>query len=474
MEGINQYGERPPEQEPPRSGDALAIEQGIAAALAEERQIDDATARVIAAQLHGGQGSALYSLASTGNLADDRLATELHQLGEDPDPQLQTWASVLDRYAQDRGHKGPVDGWSRLWPTSANQAIDATPDRPASVDPDDADARASLLRRIEAAAVTTLGQVATISTADSAYGRDADAGLAPNEVPPEPDAFRWTDAARWHADGGPDELGNPIPAPEAAALHELFDRPRDAECGSTTNMGWAGLVRNHDRPGGSIITENQYGRRGAWTTDSDEELTARWDQEQRQCKAYMTATRGGSARDDDPRIWVGSLSDYVAGYLHGEWLQTDLELDELQDAVQFILKHSHEPDAEEYAVMDYDGFTSDLTSLLGEYPSLQTIHRLGQGIREHGPAFSAWAAYVGPDNHDQLDQFEDHYWGEWESLEAYAEDQLDNLGANQYIEDAPEWLKPYLSLDVGGYARDLGYELHVVEASGGEVWVFST
>jgi hypothetical protein len=40
------------------------IRTGIEAAQSEEREIDDRTARYIASQLHGGQASALYSLAA--------------------------------------------------------------------------------------------------------------------------------------------------------------------------------------------------------------------------------------------------------------------------------------------------------------------------------------------------------------------------------------------------------------------------
>ena len=138
-----------------------------------------------------------------------------------------------------------------------------------------------------------------------------------------------------------------------------------------------------------------------------------------------------------------------------------------------MLRNSHEPDAEEYGVFDYDGF-GDAASLLGEYPSLETISKVARGILENGQAFAAWAAYVGPERHEELDRFEDQYLGEWESIEAYAEDLLEESEAYRVIEEAPEWLRPYLQVDVEGYARDLGLELHVVDKLGGGVFVFDT
>jgi len=46
----------------PESGDERAIQLGIETARTEDREVDDATARRIAAQLHGGQSSALYTV----------------------------------------------------------------------------------------------------------------------------------------------------------------------------------------------------------------------------------------------------------------------------------------------------------------------------------------------------------------------------------------------------------------------------
>src|SRR6266508_6381295 len=125
----------------------------------------------------------------------------------------------------------------------------------------------------------------------------------------------------------------------------------------------------------------------------------------RRTRRAVRGNRGEASSGIVPEIWVGSLADYNAGVLHGVWLDATLEPDELAAAVQFMLRHSHEPDAEEYGVFDYDGF-GEAASLLGEYPSLESVSKVAQGILEHGPAFAAWAAYVGPEQAEQLDRFE--------------------------------------------------------------------
>ncbi|MDQ7903064.1 antirestriction protein ArdA [Phytohabitans sp. ZYX-F-186] len=423
MQGeTSRHAQEAPGGHPPLEGDERAIQLGIDAARAEDREVTDAVARAIAVQLHDGQGSALYSLASTGDLEHKHLDAELHELYQSRDPRVLEWASVLGTYALHREHKGPVEGWYQLWPDQVHTATHA----------------------------------------------DEDGGT-------EIDAYPWRDAARWQPGGGPDELADEEGV-SSAVLSELFAREPDATLGAADDMGWFGLVRYGSSPGGAVIQINPYGRRSAWVTDSDDELLVRWHDLQEEHGAYLyarqarsTEHRGGAT---SPHIWVGSLADYAAGYLHGAWLDAALDPDDLAKAVQFVLRNSHERDGEEFGIFDYEGFGSEVTSLLGEYPSLKTVSKIAQGIAEHGQAFAAWAAYVGPEQTEQLDRFEDHYLGEWDSMHAYAEHLLEECEGYRVVDDAPEWLRPYLKVDVEGYSRDLGYDLHVVERPEGGVWVF--
>src|SRR5882672_6047171 len=92
-----------------------------------------------------------------------------------------------------------------------------------------------------------------------------------------------------------------------------------------------------------------------------------------------------------PRIYVASLSDYNAGRLHGVWLDANQDVEELQVAVDAMLKKSHEPSAEEYAVHDYEDFGP---VRLGEYTSLEIVAAVARGLVEHGRPFGHWAEYV--------------------------------------------------------------------------------
>jgi antirestriction protein len=173
----------------------------------------------------------------------------------------------------------------------------------------------------------------------------------------------------------------------------------------------------------------------------------------------------------DTRIYVASLSDYNAGRLHGTWIDTTADADDLAEEVQAMLARSPVPGAEEWAIHDYEGFGP---LRLDEYEDLATISQIGHGIAEHGRAFAHWAAITGTSDRDELARFDDVYLGHWDSVEAYAEELLDDLGLDNLIERAvPDHLRSYVTVNVEGFARDLEYSGDVTASEGdGGVYLF--
>jgi antirestriction protein len=158
-------------------------------------------------------------------------------------------------------------------------------------------------------------------------------------------------------------------------------------------------------------------------------------------------------RQPTPSIWVGSLADYNAGVLYGEWIDATAELEDIETAISAMVAASPTPGAEEWGIFDSEGF-GPLS--IDEYESLATVHRLARGIGEHGTAFAHYAALVGTRDPDELDRFEDAYMGRYDSVEDYAEDLLDDLGYVEIVErSVPESMAPYIHLDIEGFARDL-------------------
>ena len=212
---------------------------------------------------------------------------------------------------------------------------------------------------------------------------------------------------------------------------------------------------------------------------TDEALTQAWASIQseyerfyEQREAFERATEDAErAEFDGPRIWVGSLADYVAGRLHGVWMDATCEPDELSAATRFMLRGTHEEIAEEWGIFDHEGFYG---YRLGEYTSFSTVSRIAQGIAEHGEAYAKWVECVGAENEELLSDecFQDHYLGQFESMEAYVEHLLEECGDYRYLDELPEHLKPYVKIDTEMMARDYECELYVVEGEGGGVFVF--
>ena len=181
-----------------------------------------------------------------------------------------------------------------------------------------------------------------------------------------------------------------------------------------------------------------------------------------------TVTAPEVDRPDAPRIYVASLSDYNAGRLFGTWIEADQDYQEISEQVTEMLSRSREDVAEEWAIHDYEGFGP---LHLSEYESLETVARLGRGIAEHGEAFAGWAVQLDRAEWDRLDRFEDSYLGHWSSAEDYAENLLEDIGID-LDEIGPEMLQPYIRVDLEAFARDLSYDLTIVEAQDGGVHVF--
>jgi antirestriction protein len=479
---------RPPQTEK-RLTDEQLIHYGITEALREQRSIDHATARVIAAQLHGGQVSPLYALASSGALVDG-LQDELDGWRRDDTPvEVEPWLDALDEYLDSRTDQpGPVDGWSKLWPSQPPGRADEEPDtgeeeRPPCGSPacvigraaitatlpteqaHEAEARHALFERISAAGVTTLGQIATVGAHDQED---------------EPDPFPWIDAATWSpAEVARDNYEEPR-LPDAE-LDSLFGEQLDEQVGSVAELGWYGRVKHEDRPGGLILIQDEQGYRHVREATDDAALAIQWAAmqaeyetfyEQRDAYALATADPANTPSGHSPRIWVGSLADYNNGQLYGAWLDATLEPDELHAAVRFMLRTSDTPGAEEWSIMDYDDFGGYEVS---EWSSFATVSLIAQGIAEHGGAYAAWVNYVGDTSGELLEpeRFRDHYLGEWESLENYVEDVLQESGFFERLDEAlPEDLRRYVKVDVEGIGEEWEQGLYVVERPEGGVWVF--
>lgn len=465
----------PPADEPERLTDDQLIHLHITEALREARPIDHATARAIAAQLHGGQASPLYALSSSGAVVDG-LRSELDAWREDnrAGVEVEPWLDALDEYLEARDDPNAIEGWHRLWPTRPALAESVEADATAPVDDEAAD-RHALLDRISAAGVTTLGQVATVGTVEPVY--------ASTDQNDGPDDFSWSDAAEWRQAAVLASDYEERQYPDAE-LDELFGEQPGETVGSVADLGWYGLAKDEGQPGGLILIQDEHGFRRVRAVPTDDALDVQWAAiqqeyatfyEQRDAYEHATNAANDAPSGHNPQIWVASLSDYNRGNLYGVWLDATLNPDELENAVAFMLRNSPSRDAEEYAIFDADEFGG---YHVGEYVSLKTVSRVAQGVAAHGPAFAEWVELVGEQSDELLtdEAFQDHYEGEWDSLEDYVAYILDETGFTSELDRAlaglPEDLRRHVTVDTEGIAEEWAQGLHVVERGDGKVMVF--
>lgn len=152
---------------------------------------------------------------------------------------------------------------------------------------------------------------------------------------------------------------------------------------------------------------------------------------------------------DGPAIYVASLSDYNAGRLHGWWIDVTLGEDHIREQIQDMLAASSDPYAEEWAIHDYQGFGS---LRLDEHENLETLAEFGSLIEEHGELVAELVAHYGGLVYldEAIEALNDRYAGEADSLEDWAIDYLDEIGA---LSEVPEYLRRYFGYEE--YANDL-------------------
>jgi len=161
-----------------------------------------------------------------------------------------------------------------------------------------------------------------------------------------------------------------------------------------------------------------------------------------------------------PRIYVACLASYNSGKLHGEWI----DIDDIEEGIPRVLESSPEPDAEDWAIHDYEGFFG---IHIDENPDLAELVAMAALLEKHGEAYAAYTANVG--GFADESEFEDSYRGEWESQQAYAEDYIDS------VYDLDETIGSLASyFDYESFARDLFMgDCYSVDSENGSVFVFS-
>jgi antirestriction protein len=119
----------------------------------------------------------------------------------------------------------------------------------------------------------------------------------------------------------------------------------------------------------------------------------------------------------EPKIYVACLAAYNNGHLHGAWIDANQDTDGLFEEIKKILSASPIPNAEEWAIHDYEDF-GDL--IINENQSIETVSCLAQFVVEHGELGAAVLAHVGGDIDDAIKVLDECYHGEFNNEEDFA------------------------------------------------------
>lgn len=147
----------------------------------------------------------------------------------------------------------------------------------------------------------------------------------------------------------------------------------------------------------------------------------------------------------NPKIYVACLASYNNGALHGCWCDATNDEDLIFDEIQSMLSNSSIPNAEEYAIHDFENFGS---FRIEEYDSISTVHEVALFIQEHGDLGAELLTYLG-DIESAQRALEDNYHGEYENELDFATYLFDEC----YAHDIPKNLQFYI--DYEAFRRDL-------------------
>ena len=161
------------------------------------------------------------------------------------------------------------------------------------------------------------------------------------------------------------------------------------------------------------------------------------------------------------KIYIACLAAYNSGYLHGKWIDVSNDEIEMETEAQKVIKTSPVPDAEEWAIHDYDDFPN-----MGEYVGLDKIAEIAGMIESSEQDADTVKAVIENYSNDMgaaQTALEDNR-GVWDSFQQYAEDFADEMLAC-HKDPATEWIKEYF--DYQKYARTLVHDYTVIDVPKG-------
>jgi len=165
-----------------------------------------------------------------------------------------------------------------------------------------------------------------------------------------------------------------------------------------------------------------------------------------------------------PKIYVACLAAYNDGYLHGCWIDATQDKTSVYQEIYKMLADSPIPNAEEWAIHDYEDFGS---VEMHEYSEVEFACEMAQFIQEYGELGAAVIGYYGDGIENAKKVLRDHYHGAWGSEFDYATELFDDI----YAHEIPKNILFYI--DYEKFAYDLFINDYFSLEADGKTHVFS-
>ena len=164
----------------------------------------------------------------------------------------------------------------------------------------------------------------------------------------------------------------------------------------------------------------------AWTDFYESLLEAKQTVTPDQLKSHKISASIPS--HDGPAIYVRCLASYYKGILHGRWISLEwcTDLEELENAVQEVLKDSPEPNAEEWAIHDSQCLPSFLQ---GDHESLSDLNDYAEGTANVSDRDAYMIACENAGSVLSEDGFNEVYYGHYSSTAHFAEEYYEQQGS---------------------------------------------
>jgi len=167
--------------------------------------------------------------------------------------------------------------------------------------------------------------------------------------------------------------------------------------------------------------------------------------------------------NDSPSIYIACLAAYNNGKLHGAWIDATEDPDAIRESIQTMLAASPEPDAEEWALHDHEGFYG---LHLSEWESIDDLHAYATVIADHGKLGALVLEYIDYNPDEAEFMLEECYAGCYSSLDDFAQELLEETTK------IPQNLAYYIDYERMGRDMAMNGDVTTFETAHDEVHIF--